>query len=79
MARSAIEAAIRYLRWVADGRIADGRASATVAARYKVGEEQVHSWLEAWSGIALAAHPDCRPDDIVRQMRISGRQFGSIR
>ncbi|MHB1428359.1 MAG: nucleoside 2-deoxyribosyltransferase [Rhodocyclaceae bacterium] len=79
LARSAIEAAILYLRWVADGRIADGRAVATVAAQYKVREEQVRGWIETWSGIALAAHPDCRPDDIVRQMRISGRQFRSIR
>jgi len=79
LARTAIEAAIRYLRWVADGRIVDGRAVATVAAQYKVGEEKVQSWIAAWSGIALAAHPDCRPDDIVRQMRISGRQFRSFR
>lgn len=79
LARNAIEAAIRYLRWVGDGRIADGEAIATVAAQYKVREEKVRGWIEAWSGIALAAHPDCRPDDIVRQMKISGRRFRSFK
>jgi nucleoside 2-deoxyribosyltransferase len=79
LARQAIEAAIRYLRWVADGRIADGNAFATVADHYKVREEKVRGWIDAWSGITLAAHPDSRPDDIVRQMKISGRQFRSLK
>lgn len=79
LARQAIEAAIRYLRWVADGRIADGNAIATVADQFKVNAGKVHGWIEAWSGSALAAHPDSRPDDIVRQMKISGRQFRSLK
>ncbi len=78
LARKAIEAAIRYLRWAADGTIADAHAVGTVADQYKVREETVRSWIDAWSGIALAAHADYRPDDIARQMKISGRQFRSL-
>jgi len=78
LARKAIEAAIRYLRWVEEGRIADSNAIATVADQYKVREELVREWLEAWSGIPLTSHADLRPDDVARQMKISGRQFRSL-
>lgn len=78
LARKAIEAAIRYLRWAEEGRIADGHAIATVAEQFKVREETVREWLEAWSGISLASNADYRPDDISRQMKISGRQYRSL-
>ncbi|MDP1605336.1 MAG: nucleoside 2-deoxyribosyltransferase [Rhodocyclaceae bacterium] len=79
LARKAVEAAIRYLRWVADGKIDDGKAIATVADQYKVREETVQGWINGWSGISLASHADYRPDDVVRQMKISGRQFRSAK
>jgi hypothetical protein len=79
LARKAIESAIRYLRWVADGKVVDGNAVATVADQYKVKEETVREWIDAWSGISLASHADYRPDDVVRQMKISGRQFRSLK
>ncbi|MEW6163593.1 MAG: nucleoside 2-deoxyribosyltransferase [Pseudomonadota bacterium] len=78
LARSAIEAAVRYLRWAEDGRIADSNAIATVASQYKVREGVVREWIEAWSGVALASGIDCRPDDIARRMKIGGRQFRSL-
>ncbi len=78
LARNAIEAAIRYLRWVDEGRIVDGNAIATVTVQYKVREETVREWLDAWSGISLASNTDLRPDDVARQIKISGRQFRSL-
>ena len=77
LARKSIEAAIRYLRWVDEGKIADGNAIATVADQYKIREETVREWLDAWSGIFLVSHADYRPDDVARQMKMSGRQFRS--
>lgn len=74
-ARLAQEAAIRYLRWVADGRIADADPVATVADRYAVRRETVLDWIAAWSAISTASAAEYRPDDILRQMRIGGRQY----
>jgi hypothetical protein len=67
-----------YLRWVADGKVTDGNAEATVADQYKVREETVRAWIDAWSDISLASHADYRPDDVVRQMKISGRQYRGL-
>lgn len=78
LARKAIEAAIRYLRWVDERKIVDGNSIATVADQFKVREESVREWLEAWSGISLASNADLRPDDVARHMKISGRQFRSL-
>jgi nucleoside 2-deoxyribosyltransferase len=78
LARKAIEAAIRYLHWVEEGKIADGNAIATVADQYKIREETVREWLDAWSGISLVSHADYRPDDVARQMKMSGRQYRSL-
>ncbi len=78
LARKAIEAAIRYLRWVEEGRIADTGAIATVADQYKVRESVVREWIDAWSGVSLASSADLRPDDVARQMKISGRQYRSL-
>lgn len=78
-ARKAIEAAIRYLRWAEEGRIADVNAIATIADQYKVGDEIVRSWIDAWSDVFVASHEDYRTDDIVRQMMISGRQFRNLK
>ncbi len=79
LVRQAIESAIRYLRWVDEGKIDDADAVARVADHYKVREQTVQAWLVAWSGIAVTSQADYRPDDIVRQMKISGRQFRSHR
>lgn len=78
LARNTIEAAIRYLRWAEEGRVADTNAIATVVDQYKVKEEDVQAWIDAWSGIILVSHVDLRPDDVMRQMKISGRQYRSL-
>lgn len=75
LVRNAIEAAIRYLRWVGDGQIADGNAIATVADHYKVREATVGEWIAAWSVIPVTSNADYQPHDITRQMKISGRQY----
>lgn len=77
--RIAIEAAIRYLRWADAGRIIDSNAIATVADQYRVGKDKVRGWIDAWSDISLASHNDYRADDVVRQMKICGRQFRTLR
>jgi nucleoside 2-deoxyribosyltransferase len=79
VARNCIEAAIRYLRWVEDGKITNCNAVATVADHYKVREETVQKWIDAWSVISLASQADYRPDDVARQMKISGRQYRSTK
>ena len=77
-ARTSIEAAVRYLRWAEEGKIEDSQAIATVAAQYKIREDVVREWINAWSGITLAAHSGMRPDDVMRQMKIRGRQYRSL-
>ena len=75
VARDAQEAAIRYLRWVEEGRISDQNSIATVADQYKVKEEAVHQWIDNWAGISTATQVEYRPDDVTRWMKISGRQY----
>ena len=79
LARTAIEAAIRYQRWTTDGKIVDTNAIATIADQYKVSEEQVREWITLCSGMSLASNTPYRPDDITRQMKISGRQFRTLK
>lgn len=78
LVRKSIEAAIWYLRWVEEGRIVDGNAIATVADQYKVREETLREWIDSWSGISLVTNVDLRPDDVARQMKISGRQYRTL-
>ncbi|MDI6747928.1 MAG: nucleoside 2-deoxyribosyltransferase [Rhodocyclaceae bacterium] len=73
--RLAHEAAIRYLRWAEEGRIADRTPLATIAHQFKVDEATVQQWVAAWSGIALPAAEGYLPEDVIRKMKISGRQF----
>lgn len=78
-ARAAQEAAMRYLRWVADGRISDPDPLATVAKQYEVGQETMRQWQAAWAAVPVASSPDYRPDDVVRLMMISGRQYRRLK
>lgn len=41
--------AIRYLRWVEDGRIDDADPIATVAQAYQLGEKAIEKWCKEWS------------------------------
>lgn len=75
LVKVAQESAIRYLRWVGEGRIDDADPIATVAEQYEVKRETVESWIDAWSGTSTATQAEYRPDDVARQMKISGRQY----
>ena len=76
--RIAQEAALRYLRWVADGRIGDPSPQATVAEHYRITPATVAQWVAAWAALPLAASADYTPEDVVRQMKIGGRQYRSL-
>lgn len=73
--RLAQEAAMRYLRWVEGGRIDDGTPLTTIARQFKVGEAAVRQWIDAWSGSALPDPEGYLPEDVIRKMKISGRQY----
>jgi nucleoside 2-deoxyribosyltransferase len=75
VAKDAQEAAIRYLRWVEEGRISDQNSIATVADQYKVKAEAVHQWIDTWAGTSTATQVEYRPDDVTLRMKISGRQY----
>lgn len=77
--RQAIEAAVRYLRWVATGMIADPDAVATVADHYKVRPEIVNAWRLDPAFSSTMQEADYTPEDIIRHMKISGRQYRSFR
>ncbi len=78
-AKQAIEAAIRYLTWVESGRISDPDARATIAQHYSVKTHTVETWLLDSPSITMPQDVDYQPDDIIRHMKISGRQYRSIR
>ena len=50
IAKHAQEAAIRYLRWCNDGRIADASPVNEVANAYAVSTRTVCNWCRAWEG-----------------------------
>ena len=77
--KSAQEAAIRYLRWVGDGRINDQVPIKTVADQYEVKPETVQQWSDAWSEISTTSEVEYRPDDVIRQMKIKGRQYRRLK
>lgn len=45
--------AVRYLRWVADGRIADANPLAAVARSFGVHKKTVELWLGEWAGVEI--------------------------
>ena len=69
-------AAIRYLRWVADGRIEDSRPTATVAEAYGVTDRTVRGWNEAWRALPTPELADeFGADAVARFMRATGGQY----
>lgn len=70
------EAAIRYLRWVEDGRIPDKRPTATVAEAFDVTTRTVRGWKTAWSDSPTPeVHDEFGADAVTRFMRATGKQY----
>ncbi len=81
--------AIRYLRWVEDGRIQDRSPTKTVAEAYEVGERTVRNWQTAWGDIPtpsinevlgeVADKPGIDYEKlaylVTRFMKVSGKQY----
>lgn len=76
IAKKMQEAAIRYLRWVEDGRIADANPVATVARSYKVEARTVRNWRAQWQGKpAPSLYDDYGPDQVASFMQAVGGQY----
>lgn len=68
--------AIRYLRWVEDGRIDDRRPTATVAEAYDVTTKTVRNWKKAWNETPIPeSYEEYGPDAVTRFMRATGKQY----
>lgn len=78
-------AAIRYLRWVEDGRIDDKRPTATVAEAYGVSKRTVQNWQIAWDDLPTPGiHDELGADEerdrelaeaVAKFMRATGGQY----
>jgi hypothetical protein len=76
IAKKMQEAAIRYLRWVEDGRIADANPVATVAQSYQVEARTVRNWRSHWQDRpAPSLHDDYGPEQVTRFMKVVGGQY----
>ena len=70
------EAAIRYLRWVEDGRISDPRPIATVAQAYQVEERTVRNWRDAWRERPTPSLDDAFGHEQVTEfMKVTGKKY----
>lgn len=61
--------AVRYLRWVADGRIVDASPIAAVARAFGVHQKTVELWLAEWDGLEI--EPMVFEDDDLRSFEDS--------
>ena len=61
--------AIRYIRWVADGRIVDANPIAAVARAFGVHTKTVELWLAEWDGVEI--EPMVFEDDDLRSFEDS--------
>lgn len=78
-AAKAIEAALRYLQWTESGKISDPDALETVARHYRVKAETVQAWAHGARQLSPATDVEYLPEDVVRQMKIGGRQYQAVR
>lgn len=76
VAMQAQEAAIRYLRWVGDGRITDQFPVRSVASAYKVTERTVRNWIKSWSSKPTPPIlEEFGADGVDRFMKATGKQY----
>lgn len=69
------EAAARYVCWARAGKIQDDQPIDSVARQYDVNEETIALWLASFPEGLSDAQTDYLPEDIMRQMKIGGRQY----
>jgi hypothetical protein len=68
--------AVRYLRWVEDGRIDDPAPTKTVAAAYGVDARTARNWQRVWHNQPTPPlFEEYGPDMVTALMRISGRAY----
>lgn len=69
-------AAIRYLRWVEEGRIQDSHPTSTVATAYSVATRTVRNWQNAWCDLPTPGiHEEYGADAVTRFMKATGNQY----
>ncbi len=74
--KHAQEDGIRYLRWCADGRIADAAPSSTVATAYGVSTATVRNWRTAWADRPTPLlFEDYGAEQVADFMRVSGKAY----
>lgn len=70
------EDAIRYLRWVKDGRIDDPLAVENIAQWYGVGERQVRRWVADWADRPTPKlHEDFGEKTVIAAAKQSGARY----
>jgi len=77
--RSVITDAIRYLYWARAGRLVDARPVTTIIDHYRVTAQTVRVWESLLPACATGDDVDYLPADIVRRMKIGGRQYRSLK
>lgn len=69
-------AAIRYLRWVEDGRIEDRHPISTVAQAYDVTTRTVRNWSRAWQDSPTPGiYEEYGSDEVTRFMKATGGSY----
>lgn len=69
-------AAIRYLRWVEDGRINDDKPTSTVADAFGVNARTVRNWKEAWRDSSTPSIDDeFGAEAVAKFMKAIGAQY----
>jgi hypothetical protein len=76
IAKKMQEAAIRYLRWVESGRIADAEPIATVSMSFQVEQRTVRNWRASWRDRPTPSlHDDYGPEHVTMFMKAIGGQY----
>ena len=70
------EAAIRYLRWVEDGRIVDAKLIATVAQSFDVDQRTVRNWRTSWRDRPTPGlYEEYGANEVTNFMKATGKQY----
>jgi len=76
LAKHMQKAAIRYLRWCEDGRLADPKPKGTVANSYGVTRRTVQRWAKIWKHRPTPPiSPEFPPEAVRRFMHAEGKAY----